>query len=246
MKFRSKKFTFQATTATLGILIILVMVGCSVFTPPTQVPTQVPIPTEPPATQVPPDCKSMRFANTVGMALLNLPDGSQVFMNSDTEFDFIPGNYCPDRPAHQVILLKGEIAIHSILPQDILFAVFSPEGYKITLNETALVRYDQAGKRLAVYCSNGFCTLGTDAQPVLITCGQMAELDQAGNLSGPFVIDVSVLQPYGEWLLPRCGNFTTSTPAEDTPSYDFGATATAACSAWNNQFPSTPCPTMNP
>ena len=229
----------------LGILIILALAGCSALTGQTPLPPPtIPGETEPPPTPLPTECKQIRVANSEGLSLMTFPDGSQLFLGPNTEIDFIPAGYCPGITDHQVYLLRGEIAVRSLLPEGSLFTVFSPEGFKVTLDDTGLVTYSLENTLLTLNCSNGNCTIGTDQQPYALTCGQMVEFDQSAVMNGPFGINVSVLTPYGDWLLPKC-DFTpdepTSTP---TPTLDIGATATAACASWNTEFPSTPCPTF--
>jgi hypothetical protein len=229
----------------LGILFIAVITGCSALTGRTPIPPTEQVTTEAPPTPVPTECKAIRFANSEGLSLITFPDGSQVFLGANTEVDFIPGGYCPGIMEHRAYLQRGEIAVRSLLPETSLFTVFSPEGFKVTLDDTGLVKYDLDKKILTLNCSNGNCTIGTEQQPYLLTCGQMVEFDQNAVPNGPFGINISVLEPYGDWLLPKCDfipEVPTSTP---TPTPDVGATATAACSAWNNQFPSTPCPTYS-
>jgi hypothetical protein len=187
----------------------------------------------------------MHVQNSDGLALITFPDGSQVFLGSNTEMDFIPAGYCPGITEHQVFLLSGEIAARSLLPEDSLFTVFSPEGFKVTLDDTGLVTYSHENKLLTLNCSNGTCTIGTEQQPYLLTCGQMIEFDQNAVLNGPFGINVSVLAPYGDWLLPKCDFIPLDPTSTSTPTPDIGATATAACSAWNNEFLLTPCPTFS-
>ncbi len=228
----------------LGIITILVITGCSALTGQTPVPPPTePGQTEPPPTPLPTECKPIRIANSDGLSLITLPDGSQIFLGNNTEIDFIPGGYCLGISEHRAYLLRGEIAVRSLLPDDSLFTVFSPEGFKVTLDDTGLVTYNLEKTLLTLNCSNGNCTIGTEQQPYLLTCGQMVEFDQNAVPNGPFGITVSVLEPYGDWLLPKC-DFTPPEPTS-TPTPDIGATATAACSAWNNEFPSTPCPTFS-
>lgn len=225
----------------LGILVIGVLSGCAALTGQTPLPPPtIPGQTEPPPTPVPTECKPIRFANSDGLSLLTFPDGSQVFLGNNTEIEFIPAGYCPGVTRHEAVILRGEIAVRSLLPEGSLFTVYSPEGFKVTLDDTGLVTYSVEKTLLTLNCSNGNCTLGTEQQPYVLTCGQVAEFDQNAVLNGPFAINVSVLAPYGDWLLPKC-----DLPEVPTPTPDFGATATAACSAWNTEFLLTPCPTFS-
>lgn len=228
----------------LIIMTVLVITGCSFLIGQTPPPPTEQVTTVAPPTPLPVECKPIRFANSQGLSLITFPDGSQVFLGTNTEIDFIPGGFCPGIKEHRATLLRGELAVRSLLPPDSLFTVFSPEGFKVTLDETGLVNYNQETRLLTLNCTNGNCTIGTEEQPYLLTCGQMVEFDQNAVPNGPFGINISVLAPYGDWLFPKCDfipEVPTSTP---TPTPDVGATATAACSAWNNQFPSTPCPTF--
>ncbi|MCG7852278.1 MAG: hypothetical protein MIO92_07130 [Methanosarcinaceae archaeon] len=230
----------------LGIMIVLVITGCDALTGRTPLPPPTELgQTETPPTPLPTECKPIRFANSSGMSLLTFPDGSQMFLGNNTEIDFIPADYCPGFTEHRAYLLHGEIAVRSLLPDDSLFTVFSPEGFKVTLDDTGLVSYNLENKLLTLNCSNGKCTIGTEQQPYLLICGQMVEFDQNAVLNGPFGINVSVLAPYGDWLLPNCNFIPDEPTSTPTPTSDVGATATAACSAWNNEFPMTPCPTFS-
>jgi hypothetical protein len=230
----------------LGIMIVLVITGCDALTGRTPLPPPTEqVQTEPPPTALPTECKPIGFANSEGLSLITFPDGSQVFLGANTEVDFIPGGYCPGINEHHAYLLRGEIAVRSLLQDDSLFSVFSPEGFKVTLDDTGLVVYDQENKLLTLNCSNGNCTIGTEKQSYLVTCGQMVEFDQNAVPNGPFGINVSMLAPYGDWLLPKCDSIPEVPTSTPTPTPDVGATATAACSAWNNEFPSTPCPTFS-
>jgi len=239
-----EKSILRTLVGCAGLIVILMLASCSGINTPTQVLTPLPGTGTPSVTQEPNSCKPMRVATSNGIALLNLPDGSQVFLAANTEFDFVPAGNCPGESAHQLSLIKGEIAVRSITPNEQLFKIITPEGYLVTLNDTGLITYDLEKHRVTVNCSNGFCTLGTADKPVMITCGQMAEMDPGPVINGPFAIDTSKLAPYGEWLMPKCGQGSTATPAVSTPTPDIGATATAICSDWKNQFPMTPCPTM--
>lgn len=247
MPSKASKIKLQVfLTLSIGIMAILVLTGCAALNPQTPLSTPtIPAQTEPPTpTPLPAECKPIRFANSNGLALITFPDGSQVFLGGNTEIDFIPGGYCPANKEHRVYLLRGEIAVRSVLPEDALFTVFSPEGFKVTLDDTGLVSYNFDKKLLTLNCSNGNCTIGTGQQPYVLTCGMLAEFDQNAVLNGPFAINISVLQPYGDWLLPKCDFITEDPTSTPTPTQDFGATATAACSAWKNVFLLTPCPTF--
>jgi hypothetical protein len=245
MKY-SKKSSSHILKVIFGIFTIIMLAGCAGLTPAS--PTGTPTPdggTEPPATEVPLECQPMRIANSAGLALLTLADGSQVFLGPDTEFEFIPMGSCTGADTHRVTLMKGEIAISSLLSPDNPFTVFSPEGAKATLDKNGLVRIDSETGDFQVNCSNGNCTLGSEPQPQLLVCGQAGMLDLEGQYTGPDDIDLDLLTPYGDWLLPKCDLVPTETPATETPGPDVGATATAACSDWLNQFPLTPCPTTS-
>ena len=184
----------------------------------------------------------MRVANSAGLALLTFTDGSQVFLGPETEFDFIPMGSCTGADAHRVTLLKGEIAISSLLPLPDLFIVDNGGGIEATLSETGLVRIDAETGTMQVNCTNGICSLGNSSQPFALVCGETGEIELDGQYTGPDDIDLDLLKPYGDWLMPKCDLVPTPTP---TPN--IGATSTAACSDWLNQFPLTPCPTnINP
>ena len=237
--------TWQVSMATLGIITILGISACTVLFPVS--PTTTPIPdvgTEPPASQPMVECKPLRVANSSGLALLTFTDGSQVFLGPETEFDFIPMGSCTDATTHQVFLIKGEIAVSSLLSITNPFTVYSPNGAKASLSKTGLVRIDADTGVFQVNCTNGICSLGISSQPYALVCGEAGEIDLDRQYTGPDDIDLDLLTPYGNWLMPKCELAPTQPPsATETPTPDTGATATAACSDWLNQFPLTPCPT---
>lgn len=227
-----------------GLMAILVLSGCAGLG--LNSPTATPIPevgTEPPATQELVECVPIRLANSTGLSLLTFPDGSQIFLGPETEFEFIPMGSCMGADTHRVTLLKGEIAVSSLLPLTDPFTVFGPEGTKTTLSETGLVLIDPETGVFQVNCTNGICSLGISDQPYALVCGETGEIDPDRNYIGPDDIDLDRLTPYGDWLMPKCDLAPTQPPAAtETPAPDTGATATAACSDWLNQFPLTPCP----
>ena len=241
-----KSKTWKVMMAVLGIISLLGVAGCAGLNPSS--PTGTPTPgngTEPPATEAVIECQPMRVANSAGLALLTLADGSQVFLGPETELEFIPMGSCTGADTHRVTLKKGEIAINSLLSPENPFIVFSPEGAKATLDKNGLVRIDSETGDFEVDCSNGNCTLSKDTQPEMLTCGQKGTLSLEGQYSGPDDIDLNLLTPYGDWLLPKCDITPTEPAATETPAPNLGATATAVCSDWLNQFPLTPCPTSS-
>ena len=249
MRF-SKKSSNQTWKIISSLMTILILSGCAGLG--LNSPTATPIPdvgTEPPATQELVECKPLRVANSAGLALLTFTDGSQVFLGPETEFDFIPMGSCTDATMHRVYLIKGELAVNSLLPLTDPFMVYSPDGAIATLSKTGLVRIDVDTGVFQVNCTKGNCSLlGSGTQPYALACGKAGETDLDGQYTGPDGIDLDLLTPYGDWLMPKCDLVPTQPPAAtETPAPDTGATATAACSDWLNQFPLTPCPTnINP
>ncbi|MFC2063924.1 hypothetical protein ACFLXB_02380 [Chloroflexota bacterium] len=234
---------WQVLMTLLAIVSLLAISACTEIFPVTPTSTQnLVVSTEPPATQPLVECIPMRVANSAGLALLTFTDGSQVFLGPETEFDFIPMGSCTGAATHRVTLLKGEIAISSLLPLPVLFIVDNGGGIEATLSETGLVRIDAETDALQVNCTNGICSLGNSSQPFALVCGETGEIELDGQYTGPDEIDLDLLIPYGDWLMPKCDLVPNPTP---TPN--IGATSTAACSDWLNQFPLTPCPTnINP
>ncbi len=238
----------------VGILFIVVLTGClpTLFPVPasTPSPTSTPTPVGPLVlTTVPPParCDPITASNDSGLAILTLPDGSQIYLSANTVIEFTPAGYCPGIQEHNILLKQGQVAVRSQLPGGKWVVVTSPDGYLALVGDTGLATYDPAGRTFSLVCTNGACALGTELSALtVLTCGEMAILDVTGNFSGPVSIDTTVLTQFGEWLQSVCVPFQTRTPEPPTGTPDAGATATGYCATFDSQFPLTPCPNTTP
>jgi len=237
------------TLALFMILSVIVLAGCQPGSNPTQLltsPIDLPEPTN---TPLPTRCDPITARNDIGLTVLTLADGSQIYLGENTEIVFTPVRYCPGLEEHHIILKQGQVAVSSKLPEGKLVQINSPEGYLAQLGKTGLVAYKPDEHIFALSCSNEPCSLGVSAGSLItLTCGQSAVLDAAGTLRGPTAINTTELIPFGEWLMPQCAlaPTPTDTPAPPVGTPNPAATATASCKSFQDKFPLTPCPTTNP
>lgn len=243
-------YTLRTPLVILGILVLTVFTGC--------LPTLSPIPSptltstlsgqsELTATFPPARCDSITASNDTGLAILTLPNGSQIYLGANTEIEFTPAGFCPEIQEHHILLKHGQVAVRAMIPEGKWIVVTSPDGYLALVGDTGLVTFDSIGRTFSMVCTNGACALGTNLTALtVLTCGETAILDAAGILSGPIPIDTSALTQFGEWLQSVCVPFRTSTPEPPPGTPDAGATATTYCATFASQFPLTPCPNITP
>lgn len=212
-------------------------------------------------TPPPSRCDPFTATNDSGLAIITMPDGSQLYLGSDTEIKVVPAGYCVGSSTHNVTLVKGQVAAHSSAPAWASIVVTSPEGHVATIGASGLVIYDETSHAFSLQCSNINCSMGRDVTAMApVECGTDLSLDINGNPVSLMPVDPAFLALFGNWLIPQCvipqdlGTPSAGTPtidltmtATETATQDaFGATATAFCDAFHSQFVLTPCPPMNP
>lgn len=212
-------------------------------------------------TPPPSRCDPFVASNDSGLAILTMPDGSQLFLGSDTEIGVVPAGYCGGNTTHNVTLKKGQVAVHSSAPLWATIVVTSPEGHIATIGASGLVIYDATAHSFSLECANMNCALGRDTTTMAtVECGVGVSLDINGNPVSQMPVDPAFMALFGNWLVPQCAiPQTVGSPAAEIPTLEltatetlittpdaFGATATAFCDAFHRQFVLTPCPPMNP
>ena len=250
-KIRSHHSHFTALIS-LGMLAVILLTSCAPAAKTTQSPTNPPPPTTSPQVV---KCDPLVVSNNGQQTILTLPDGSQVYLGENTEIELTVAGYCPGLKQHLILLKQGKVAVNSTLPEGKWIVITSPNGYIAQVGKIGLVIYNPDTFIFALDCTTGTCNLGSkEASLSLVNCGESGFLDSYGSFNGPFNIDLDDLAGFGDWLQPTCLPAKTSTPkaAEitptltETPTPDVGATATAYCSSFKQQFKLTPCPTLKP
>jgi hypothetical protein len=241
-------YSLSLALVSLGTIVVFILTGCQPS--PNLTPTNSP---EPVVTPLQSHCGSINISNDIGQTVLTLPDGSQIYMTENTEIDFTPVGYCPGLEEHHILLKKGQVAINSLLPAGKRIVISNPNGYVAQVDKTGLVTFDPVSFQFSLACTDGSCNLGTTPNKLhVVNCAESAYLDSNGSFFGPFNIDPDTLVPFGDWLQPQCVPAMTSTPkpptvtTASTATVNMGATATAYCSSFKQQFPLTPCPTLKP
>ncbi|MHB8088157.1 MAG: FecR domain-containing protein [Anaerolineaceae bacterium] len=226
----------------------------------TETPAAIEIPKlieTPPASR----CDPFTATNDSGLAIISMPDGSQLFLGSNTEISVVPAGYCSGNTTHNVTLKKGQVAVHSFAPVWATIVVTSPEGHIANIGASGLVIYDETTHSFTLQCSNINCSMGRDITVITpVECGVGMSLDINGNAVSLMPVDPAFLALFGNWLVPQCEiPQNVGTPSAETPPLEvtatpteigtqdaFAATATAFCDAFHQQFVSTPCPPLNP
>lgn len=189
-------------------------------------------------------CEPITASNDSGYAILTMADGSQAYLGNDTEIEIMPSGYCTGSNEHQIMILKGEVAVHSLAPAWTAFVIKSPNGEIANIGVAGLVTYDPVEQTFSLQCSNVNCSIGTDTTTLVsLECGQTSGLDANGNSTGLSFVDTNFLALFGDWLIPQCA-VPTLTPNPEDVSTQIAATSTAFCDAFSKEFLSTPCPTM--
>ncbi|MBA3074830.1 MAG: FecR domain-containing protein [Anaerolineae bacterium] len=202
-------------------------------------------------------CDPFTATNDSGLAIITMPDGSQLFLGSNTEIGVLPAGYCGGNSTHNVTLKKGQVAVHSSAPVWATIVVTSPEGHIANIGASGLVIYDDIAHSFSLHCSNINCSMGRDVTVITpVECGVSMSLDINGNAVSLMPVDPAFLALFGDWLLPQCQvPENAGLPSVETPTLEatitvtqdtFAATATAFCEAYQRQFVVTPCPPLNP
>lgn len=243
-KKRPDRSKFFYITLSILILTAIIMVGCSPNTPvavdtPTAPPTGgAPVVSAetsgPPAvsaeTSGPPTVSGapLVIRTDAGSSYVRLPDGSEIFIEPNTEIELNQVSGLTNGASEHVVQLRyGEILVISQLPAGKWFTVISPDGYIARVTGSIIVvGYDEATGQFLTSCVEGDCELGPDAQSLLQLAAQdQGWLDENGNFLGPFDVDLDELRAtYG---------IVISTQLD----------AIEACNEFHSNFPLTPtCP----
>jgi len=234
-EMKLRKMIFFSSTILVSIIFFLA--SCA---SPTAVPTDI----SPEAifTSLPITCDPVLISAQLGITMLRLQDGSEIHLSDNTEIELTVAGYCPGITSNQIDLLRGQVAV-KILPEGSLIQVTAPGDVLATIDTTGLASYDPESGAFILSCTNGTCTVSVAGEEIArLGCGEGGVLEQDGTYKGPYTIDLALLAPYGEWLVPTCVLPVSSTPdivATETP--DKAATATSYCATFESQFPLTPC-----
>lgn len=248
---KSRHLSFILLIVGLGVCAL---VACAPET--TTLPPTVLVSTD---TLQPTPCNPMVINSSSGITKVSLPDGSEVYLSENTEVELTVAGSCPGVIDDIVVLLDGQVAIHSHLPVGTWFLVKDPGGNIAQLIDTGVVSFDPGSGLFLLECTNGNCELGRNFQQLTqLGCNTGGSLDQNGNFIESITIDINTLQTkYGDWIVPLCVATATPTPSNTpissnspTPSStptligtpNLKATATAACISFHSKFPQTPCP----
>ncbi|RJP53340.1 MAG: hypothetical protein C4586_01565 [Anaerolineaceae bacterium] len=250
-KKRPDRSEFFYITLSILMLTGMILGGCS----PTA-PSVVDTPTAPPNKGAPAVSSETNELPAVtgnplvirteaGSSYVRLPDGSEIFIQPNTEIELYQvAGLTNEASEHVVLLHYGEVLVNSQLPAGKWFTVISPDGYIARVTGSIMVvGYDEATGEFLTSCVEGDCELGSDAQSLFQLAAQdQGWLDKNGNFLGPFDADLDVLRATYGVVIPTKA-VETNTPEGFVSPADLDATATAACNKFHSNFPLTPtCP----
>lgn len=198
---------------------------------------------EPETTEFPVACDPILIQAEKGLTYLQLPDGSEIYMADETEIKLTIAGYCPGITEHTIILIDGQVAIHSLLSEGSWFYVSTQDGYIAQTNDMGFVSYNSDDGFFVIDCISGNCAIGPDILRLSeLACGESGKLDKNGLFEGPSTINLDALEmAFGSLVKTSC-----AVTELETPTPDADATATAYCATFDSQFPSTPCPSILP
>lgn len=196
------------------------------------------------------------------LTTFHLPDGSDLIVKGEPEIGIarLSGATASDS---LVSIDSGEMLVVSHLPAGVWFTVTNSKGFMahVTANNAtpgAIMRvaYDPSSGVFSIDCVLGICEIGPNAQTLsVVPLNNQGSLDQGGGFQGASTYDGDIVNgTYGTYIrsgepvstyTPLATATETSTPiptATVTPSVDIAASATASCSQFHSQYPSTPCP----
>lgn len=232
------------------VTLLMALTGCGkpTWTPPptsTSLPTATDTPTPSPTTAV-----------ITENSAITLPDGSMVVLKpgAEVEISELPG-LPEDAVEVKILIKKGEILVAPAQSNPGWLNVVSTKGYFARVTGCAMiVSFSEVKDSFELQCIGGECEIGKDMEHLLAAASNKNWLYQGGIFFEPTSIDFSkIYTTYGK-IIPACVKaaelmpVTGSTPLAVTPSAtgDVAATATAACAAFNQLFPATPCPNTLP
>lgn len=235
-------------------LLLMLLVGCAKETPepatikpPTHSATFTTAPTATStATEVPTPTPTPVIPNDV----VTLPDGSRIILRSGASIEILKQPGIPSQSQEILIqLLKGEIMAVSALEGNHWLTIQNPAGVSARFQGcAAVVSLDESLGSLELKCLADKCEIGPDTQnysPVTILYSSIL---QKGKLLDPSKFDIVKLAADYEEEYPDCARQVvptatpTATKAPPTATPNQAASATAACAAFHQQFPATPCP----
>ena len=240
--FHEKRRNYFHKTIILSVFLAAILISACSFsgtstplsdatsTPASETSTEDILATETPAAQ--------------GSSVIKFPDGSEITLYTGAQIDIITIlDLAPDVSAHAITLQKGHIIVSSQLPDGIWFSVLNPLSYVVVVTGSIMeLEFDPESGFYLLDCIEGTCKMGTDNEHLFdVLEGQQACMDEAGNFFGPFD-DIAF-----EDLSDLCQNSIsieppTSVAETSTATPDIRASATAACSDFEDDFPGTPCP----
>jgi hypothetical protein len=246
-----KANTIKASTVIVALLLICfaAVSGCK---PPAIATQAEPAPTQPVETDTPVPTAVEETVEPLHSVVV-LPDGSKVILKPDAVISIISQPGLPGNNGEVLVLVeRGEILVVPNRDGNNWFTALSPNGEMARVQGCSmLVQYDQTVDSYEMMCIGGNCEAVSrgNGREFLVASGK-SHLFQAGNAMDQTDIDLEwLLNDYGEFL-PECGiamingipvTGATATPTL-VPTVDLDATATAACSSFQQEFPATPCP----
>ena len=183
-----------------------------------------------------------------GNVKLLLHDGTQLEMLPLTELQVIAEAPSPDDLTGTLFsLVDGQVVIVPNNENTGLFTVFIPGNRNASLQGCAMAAsYSSIDDSFAVYCVGGLCKFNATTTIIVNPGTYVIYKDDMVKEQGSF--DEVAFEEVFNTKMPVCltglvpvtgGEAETETPE---PTADTAATATAACSIFQQQFPSTPCP----
>ncbi len=190
-------------------------------------------------------------------AFVVLPDGSRVEMLSGTEF-IVLEEQVGESPKNNMNLAKGEIVLMLQADRENWFTVETASGFTARLKGCSMAVTNKPAEGIfEVACINGTCELipGTGSSTTLRSGEKLAYVwGKQGEVG--LVEDAVLAEKYSSTyqqcaapVIPVTGGAAaTATPTGlipvtgGTATDDLAATATAACSVFEENFPGTPCP----
>jgi hypothetical protein len=232
----------------------MLLVGCAKETPeptttesPIQVATSTTAPTaSATATEVPTPTPTPVIPNDV----VTLPDGSRIILRPGASIEVLKQPGIPSQSQEILIqLLKGEIMAVSALEGNHWLTIQNPAGVSARFQGcAAVISLDESLGSLELKCLANKCEIGPDAKNYSPAAILFSSIIQKGKLLDPTKFDIVKLAADYEEDYPECARQVvptttpTATKAPPTATPNNAATATAACAAFHQQFPATPCP----
>ncbi len=234
-------------------LLLMLLAGCAKETPaptatqrpPIQTATSTTAPSAT-ATEVPTATPTPVIPNDV----VTLPDGSKIILRPGARIEILKQPGIPPQSQEIIIqLLEGEIMAVSALKGTNWLTIQNPKGESARFQGCAVVvGVDKTLDSFELKCLASKCEIGSDDQNFIPAAALFSSIFQKGKLLDPAKFDVVKLAADYDVDYPACAKDViptatpTATKAPPTATPNKAATATAACEAFHQQFPATPCP----